>query len=130
MRASPVIQDEALLDNTWSLSPHKFILGINSSFVLAADVVLQRENETIVERRSILSFYPRRNNEQNASTLILQGNVEVTRMACIRDNHLLLVCRAFRCRTPLAADDETGPVLVAGRQKEFLSQDSRPLHTE
>jgi F-box-like len=99
-----------IVDEGWELfaSGHRPIL-VASTDVVAADVLVRRDDEAVRERKSIISFYPRyplSPDEPSYAVLIVQGNLEVVRLACIRDHYVVLVCREFCSPMPRTGDNE------------------------
>lgn len=96
-------------------------LLVSSTVVIAADVVIRREGSAIVERKSIISFFPRcdssadePSNEYTSFSLL--GNLVALQMACIRDLHVVVICRQFNAlgQPPIDWNDGEELDAVAG----------------
>lgn len=92
---------------------------VTSTDVIVADVWVRREDDVIQERKSVISFCPRWPSTLNVTSftsVVVAGNIEVIRMACIRDSHVILICRQFT-DPPLSTnefDDERAVADIAG----------------
>lgn len=99
--SSLLVRNE-IVDNGWEIHDRSFRpILVTPSVVVAADVLIQINADDGLRfrpRRSILSFYPRDPTTDTPSytTMTISGNVEVFRMSCIGDHHIVLVCRVHQ----------------------------------
>jgi hypothetical protein len=120
LQASLLVRSEILEEGweMWTPRDHHRPLLLTSTDVVAADTLVQMANGTVQQRRSIVSFYPRYPSvgQPLYSTVMISGDIEVIRMACIRDQHVLLLCRRYVSRpgTQRGGDDYNADPLVEG----------------
>ena len=77
--------------------PTHRVLAVTATDIVTADTMLLIVGGQVKERRSVLSFYPRHAvvGNLNKSMLLLPGNLEAIQIVEFRDQHILVICRAF-----------------------------------
>jgi hypothetical protein len=79
---------------------------ITSNDVIVGDIMDRVEQQVVQERKTFISFHPRLpSSESTCSTIEIPGNMEVVRMARLRDQHAIVLCRAF------LADSQDAPMV-------------------
>lgn len=104
LESSLMVRNEIEDEERWEIlrTGHRPIL-VTSTDIVAADTLVRREGNVIQDRKSVISFcarYPLCTADPSCSTLSVPGNLEVVRMASIRDDHIALVCRQFNSQPP------------------------------
>jgi len=113
LRAPPSISSKLKSNEGWDFSlpaPFRRSILITSSYVITGDIMVRIEEEQILERRSLISFHPRHPGleESACATVEIPGDTEVIRMACLRDQHILILSRAFADAPDDAMADREG----------------------
>ena len=114
------IDRQVLLNDSsdeWALAPSNHrVVQLVSTDAIAVDVWHRTVNSRVIEHKSMVSFYPRSRNATEAPSTVLEifGDVEVVRIASIRDRHILLLCREHATPTTTAdpGDDNSPPVSI------------------
>jgi hypothetical protein len=86
-------------NDDWDLcsQPSRAMILVSSD-AIAADVLRRTVSNRIVDRKSVIMFYPRFPTSVDTSVtnhLELEGGVEVERIASLGDRHILLLCRQY-----------------------------------
>lgn len=104
-------------------------LLVTPTDVVAADVLVRRDEEIVQERKSILSFYPRyqtSKDEPSHATMMLLGNIEVVRITGLRSHYVLLMCRQFSTPTP-PPNEENEDVAPNAPQVHWVDNGDAPV---
>lgn len=98
IEASDLVRNE-IVDEEWTMttSSHRATV-LTASDVVAADVLERVVDNQVLERRSVLSFYPRYPASGASSYTILNvaGDMEAVRLVNLRDSHIVLIARERR----------------------------------
>lgn len=98
----------------WNSSPPvnmRDCILISPTHVITLDYMIRGEVHAIEGRRSFLTFYPREAlfELSSLSSIEIPGrNIEVMRMTCIRNNYIIVVCRAFTDTSRDALEERGG----------------------
>lgn len=100
VEASDLVRHGILYDG-WIVTHNHFRpVAITSTDLVASDTMerRQQDDDRVLEAKSIISFYPRfpALDQPRYSTLELNGDLDVVRIASLRDNHVLVICREFQ----------------------------------
>lgn len=70
---------------------------LTKSYLILGTVMVRVEQEEVKERKSLISFHPQHSicDESTFTTIEIHGDAEVLRMVCLRDQHVIIVCRTF-----------------------------------
>ena len=81
---------------------------ITANDVIVGDILVRVVQEAVQERRSFISFHPRHDASSEATTCAMEipGNMEIVRMARLRDQHAIVLCRAYVAAAPLDSTPE------------------------
>ena len=95
-----ILKKMVLLDG-WqfgsSVGPYVQSGLLTQTDLILGTVMVRVEQEVVKERKSLISFHPQHSlcDESTFTTIEMDGDAEVIRMMCLRDQHVVILCRTF-----------------------------------
>lgn len=116
VNGSILAEVEAQVDGWVVASSTERQLLISSGDIVTADNFSRLVENSIQERKVVLSFYPRFPEcvTPSFSTISISEDVEIVRMVCLRDDYMLLFCRRYIATSREVVQDDGSHLSLDG----------------